>query len=48
MKAHGTAIGGYDMPSDHPAWETARNWIKTLFTRKNATEFPNDLRLYLF
>jgi len=37
VKAHGRAIRGYDMPSDHPAWETARNWTNKLFTRKNVT-----------
>lgn len=37
MKAHGTAIRGYDMPSNHPAWETVRGWAKKLFTRKNVT-----------
>ena len=37
MKAHGTAIRGYDMPSNHPAWKTIGSWAKKLFTQKNVT-----------
>ena len=35
MKAHGTAMSSYDMPSDHPVWETVRRWTKGAFTRRN-------------
>jgi hypothetical protein len=37
MKAEGTTFRGYDLPSDHPAWETVRSWTKKVFTRKNLT-----------
>ena len=36
MKAHGTVMRGYHMPSSHPAWETVKRWRKRVFTRKNA------------
>ena len=37
MKAHGTTFRGYDVPSDHPVWETAKDRAKRLFTRKHLT-----------
>jgi hypothetical protein len=35
MKTHGTVMRGYDMPSDHSAWETVKRWTKGVFTRRN-------------
>ena len=49
MKAHGTAMRGYHMPSDRSAWEMVKRWRRRVFTRKNAkVALVSALGLLLF
>jgi hypothetical protein len=35
MKAHGTVMRGYDIPSDHSVRERVKGWMRRAFTQKN-------------